>query len=181
MNANTLNENVKTESQCILCSFWLANRLFGVDIQDVKEINNEINITPVFHAPAVISGYMNIRGQIHLVIDLRKMFGFPARPLDGESRVILFKSKVDEAFGVLVDRMDDVIHVEASQVEERRKSRSFKEENVKAGERRKSREDLTAGVCKLEKGLLVVLNSKALFSSIKKDNSKNLKTISGVC
>ena len=181
MNETLLNENIKTEPPCILCSFWLANRLFGVDIQDVKEINNEISITPVFHAPMVISGYMNIRGQIHLVIDLRKMFGFQATPLHGENRVILFKSKVEEAFGVLVDRMDDVIHVDPSQVEERRKSRSYKEDNTSKGERRKTHEDLTSGVCKLEKGLLVVLNSKAIFSSIKKDNLKNLKTISGVC
>ena len=58
------------------CTFRLSDRLYGVNINDVKEINTEISYTPIFHATEEIKGYINIRGQIYLLLDLRKIFGF---------------------------------------------------------------------------------------------------------
>jgi purine-binding chemotaxis protein CheW len=143
---NTLDSGEDTIIQ--LCSFWISSRLFGVNILDVKEVSSDIEITPVFHAATSIEGYMNIRGQIHLVIDVRQFFGFEKNYDTVNSKVVLFKQSVDEPFGILVDKMDDVISVNYSSIEERRKK---KNEN---------------SVCKLHKGLLVVLNARGILQTV---------------
>jgi len=143
------------------CTFWIAERLFGTDILDVKEINPEIDFTPIFHAPSEVRGYVNIRGQIHLILDLRLLLGFEKKMLDEDSRVVLFKPRVGESFGVLVDSIGDVVEVDESRIEDHRKEKDKHSKN-------KTRDisELWSGVCKLEKGLLVILNSRNLLRNI---------------
>jgi purine-binding chemotaxis protein CheW len=143
--------------------FWLAGRLFGVNVLDVKEIEDEIQIAPILDAPAAVRGQMNIRGQIHLVLDLRAAFGYERRELDRQSRVVLFKSSVDEPFGVLVDQVDEVVEVRRDQVEERRRIQVPPQDHA---DRRKTETQLTIGVCKLARGVLVVVDSRNILSAL---------------
>ena len=143
------------------CTFRLSGRLYGVDIEDVKEINTEINFTPIFHAIEEIKGYINIRGQIYLLLDLRKIFGFDEKEIDEASRVVLFMPTVGEPFGVLVDSIEDVVSVEEKMIENRRKQDQKIEESV---ERRAA--DVGVGVCKLENELLIILNAKRLLDTV---------------
>ena len=144
-----------------ICTFHIGKRLYGVDILDVKEINTETAFTPIFHAPPEIKGYVNIRGQIHLILDLRLMLGHESRETDDYSRLILFKQKVGESFGVLVDRIGDVAEVDEQVIEDRRQE----EKGVpKSEDRRKT--DLGAGVCKLDDALMVILNPKHLLKYV---------------
>lgn len=142
------------------CTFQIAERLFGVDILDVKEINPEAKFTPVFHAPKEVEGYVNIRGQIYLILNLRLLLGFEKKAVDEASRLVLFKPQVEEPFGVLVDRIGDVVDVDVTQIENHDK-------DDQRDDKRKSAE-LWDGVCKLEEGLLVVLNSRNLLKNIGK-------------
>lgn len=87
----------------------LSGRLFGIPVQDVKEVNSDVCIVPVPHAPAEIRGYMNIRGQILLVVDIRARYGLQEQPIDSKTRLIVFKNTVDEPFGILADQVDDIL------------------------------------------------------------------------
>jgi chemotaxis signal transduction protein len=159
-------ENDSPDQPLQLCSFRLAGRLFGVDILKVKEINNDIRITPVFQAPPAVAGYMNIRGRIHLVVDLRTVFEFPAKAVDKDSKVIIFKPSVDEAFGALVDKVADVVTVSRNRIEERRDTK--KDTADKGSERRVADRALTEGVCKLDQDLLVILNAAEILKVIER-------------
>lgn len=167
MTNSELNMETKsdTNDRIQLCSFWISSRLFGVNILDVKEIGSDIVMTPAYHAPPSVLGYMNIRGQIHLVIDVRRFFGFEENDAGANSRVVLFKPSVDEPFGILVDKMDDVVTVDASCLEERRNKKE-PEDVYKETERRTASKDMTSGVCKIAKGLLVVLNARGILQSV---------------
>lgn len=144
-----------------LTTFRLAGRLFGVDILDVKEINTESNFTQIFHAAKEIIGYVNIRGQIHLVLDLRLLLGFPWKAAEGDCRVVIFKQAIGESFGALVDKIGDIVEVDAAQMEE---YGALDDANAAQGDSWKSR-NLVVGVCKLEKDLLVVLNAKSFLKT----------------
>jgi purine-binding chemotaxis protein CheW len=148
-----------------LCSFWVASRLYGVNILDVKEISSNIEITPVSHAPKGISGYMNIRGQILLVVDIRSLLGYKSCNINEKTRVILFKSTVDEPFGIIVDDIEDVFNVEASQIEvnEIIDNTQLKSDN---GIVVKNQNMMFEAVCKLEKNLLVIINPKKILEYI---------------
>lgn len=143
------------------CSFRLFGRLYGVDIRDVKEINTEVSYTPIFHATRDIKGYINIRGQIYLLLDLRAIFGFPDKEIDESSRVVLFMSDVGELCGILVDSIEDVVIVEEGQIENRRKQ----ERDVPEGIERRAA-DVGEGVCKLEDELLVLLDARRLVQAV---------------
>ena len=78
MQAAMKKETVETQKRQF-CTFWISGRHLGVDVLDVKEINSEINLTPIFHAPKEVIGYVNIRGQIYLILDLRLILGFESK------------------------------------------------------------------------------------------------------
>ena len=144
------------------CTFWLSSRHFGVDILDVKEINSGVSFTPIFHAPDEVKGYINIRGEIYLILDLRLILGFQSKEEDALSRVILFDSRAGEPFGILVDSIGDIVTVDEEEIENRRtEDRGPGEEGI---ERRQF--DLGDGVCKLADDLLVVLNCRGLLNII---------------
>lgn len=139
------------------CTFRLSGRLYGVDIRDVKEINTETNITPIFHAPREIKGYINIRGQIYLLFDLRAIFSLPEKEIDEASRIVLFMPQIGDLCGILVDSIEDVIMVDEDLMENRRRQESKAPDGV---ERRGI--DIGDGVCKLRDELLIVLNAGRL-------------------
>lgn len=145
------------------CTFFLFNRMFGVDILTVKEISTEVNMTTIYHAPDEVQGYVNIRGQIYLVIDLRLLLGHEKGEVTPDTRIILFKNEVGDSFGVLVDKISDVIEVNDSQIDEYQK---WNEGNDSALTARMAK--LTDGVCRLEDNLLVVLNPRLFLSEMQK-------------
>ena len=144
-------------------TFWLSGRLFGVDILDVKEINRELKFTPIFHTPREVKGYVNIRGQIHLVLDLRLLLGFETKELDDNSCMVIFKQTVAEPFGVLVDKIGDVVEVDENDIEDRMES----DESVSRD--MDSLADINSfigGVCKMQDNLLVILKARSFFKAI---------------
>ena len=136
-----------------IVSFRVGGRLFGIDILDVREINSEIAFTPIFHAPPQVRGYVNIRGQIHLVVDPRLPLGMPAdstdeaKPKGKPRQLLVFKPSVGESFALLVDRIGDIIPVPVDRIEP--------PEASSAGTSAHS-----AGVCKLDGQLMELLNPR---------------------
>ncbi|MCL7488124.1 MAG: chemotaxis protein CheW [Desulfobulbaceae bacterium] len=156
-------QQTKTDDSLLhrYCTFRLSGRLYGVDIRHVKEINTEIRYTPIFHAPREIKGYINIRGQIYLLLDPRKIFGFADKEIDESSRVVLFMPQVGEPCGVLVDSIEDVVTVDEKMIENRRQN----EQKVPEGIERRAA-DVGEGVCKLKDELLIILNAERLLKSV---------------
>ncbi|MCL1967101.1 MAG: chemotaxis protein CheW [Fibromonadales bacterium] len=148
-----------------MCTFRMANRLFGVNILDVKEVNENTNVTPIYHAPPDICGYINIRGQILLVVNLRETFGFDhghKTNVGAGGKVVVFKPSVDEPFGILVDEVCDVVSVEQNRIVDRRAGETSTSEAAR--ELRRAKEGIVFGVCPLEKELLLVLNARYILA-----------------
>jgi len=154
------NESPKRQ----FCTFIIYNRLFGVDILHVKEINPQVNCVPIFHAPPEVRGYINIRGQIYLILDLQTILGFEPGSIPETTenqRIILFKSTIDEPFGILVDRISDVVTIEIDKIENRR-SESDGSEQAPPNRIERRSVDLSEGIAKLDNQLLVILNPHTL-------------------
>ena len=143
------------------CTFRLAGRLYGFDIGDVKEINTEVRYTPIFHATREIKGYINIRGQVYLLIDLRRVFKFEEKEEDENTRVLLFMPEVGELCGILVDRIEDVVTVDDQLIENRRQS----DGDTPGGNDRRGA-DVGIGVCKLDDELLIILSAAKLIQVV---------------
>jgi len=151
------------EAQYQFCTFTVGGHLFGVDIHDVREIKDEFTITPVHHAPLEIKGLTNIRGQVYLALNLRKILQMNKNKEKNENRLILFKPTISQnLFGILVDTHNGVVCVPESRIEYHQYDQSISLEN-------NTKRAITVGICKLQSKLLTIINSKNLLISIQQE------------
>ena len=60
-----------------ICTFHVADQLFGISVHVVQEVLVAQTVTPVPLAPPAVQGVVNLRGQIVTVIDLRCRLELP--------------------------------------------------------------------------------------------------------
>ena len=99
-----------------LIVFHVGELLCGVSITHVQEITQNVEITPVHHAPEYVKGVVNLRGRIVTVIDLRKTFGLERVELHPEMRIVIVRFG-EENTGLLVDRVQDVMQADQCDIE----------------------------------------------------------------
>jgi purine-binding chemotaxis protein CheW len=92
-------------------TFYLDERLYGIDVMEVQEVTQALSLTPIKLAPNYIKGIINLRGQIATAIGLRELFGL-ASPDESLGRDASLVCRVDGSLlSLLVDRIGDVIEV----------------------------------------------------------------------
>lgn len=88
-------------------TFLLSGQLFGIDILMVREINKQLEITPVPHANEYIRGLLNLRGQIVTILDLNKRLGLEKATVAQDSHNIILKTEQElQALGIEPDQGD---------------------------------------------------------------------------
>lgn len=105
---DTAFENEDMTRDRYLC-FTLDEQSFAVPITVVREIVEMQEITPVPHMPDYLRGVVNLRGQIIPIIDLRLRLGMGFREYDRRTCIVIV-SYQDKQIGLVVDRMDEVVH-----------------------------------------------------------------------
>lgn len=101
----------------ILCTFFLGDLYFGVDVNGVQEVMSHHERTPVPLAPAVITGLMNVRGSIIPAVDLRLRLELDPRGVDAPEPANVVLQTDDGPVSLLVDRIGDVMAVDRQQFE----------------------------------------------------------------
>ncbi|HYM74721.1 MAG TPA: chemotaxis protein CheW [Candidatus Dormibacteraeota bacterium] len=98
------------------CTFFLDGHFFGTPVPQVQEVIQYQAMTRVPLAPDVVSGLINLRGQIVSAIDLRKRLGLKDRPA-GQLPMNVVVRTDEGAVSLLVDEIGDVIEVEEDMLE----------------------------------------------------------------
>lgn len=122
---------MSTETRSLICTFYLNNTLYGIEIEHVQEVGQLTSIVPVPLAPPTIRGLVNLRGQIITVLDLHRLLelqptvlelqpteGTPdilPNPPDASTNMIVRWNH--EALGLVVDRIGEVIEIDPAKVE----------------------------------------------------------------
>jgi purine-binding chemotaxis protein CheW len=151
-------------------TFRLGDRLFGLDLMLIREINRILDITPVPHARGHIRGLINLRGQIVTILDLGVRLGLERQEVADSSHNVILKTHADLAaahregggahaaggaqagaasndlVGFLVDAIGDVVEADENSIEP-------PSANVSEAEGR-----FLSGVIKTDSGLLVLLD-----------------------
>ena len=97
-------------------TFYLDRHLFGVEVSKVQEVIRHQEMTRVPLAASVVTGLINLRGQIVTALDLRRRLQMNDR-LDGKLPMNVVVRTGDEAVSLLVDEIGDVLEVEESSFE----------------------------------------------------------------
>ncbi len=98
------------------CTFYLDKLLFGVELKNVQEVIRPLDITRVPLAPAVVSGLINLRGQIVTAVNLRRRLELEPSPAGTLAMNVVVRSE-DGAVSLLVDEIGDVVEVEEESFE----------------------------------------------------------------
>ncbi|MEZ4221950.1 MAG: chemotaxis protein CheW [Polyangiaceae bacterium] len=142
-----------------LCTFFVDQVSFGVDVTKVQEVIRYQEMTPVPLASPVVSGLINLRGQIVTAIDMRRLLALPPRP-DGELPMNVVVRSGESAVSLLVDEIGDVVDVDSSAFERPPETLTS------------HTKDLVLGVYKLADKLLLLLNTELATRGSELDSAK---------
>ena len=88
--------------------FTLEGQRYALPAEDVRELVRAVRLTPLPRAPDVVEGLLNLRGELLPVLDLRRRFRLPPRPLSPSDHFIVAQAgprrvalRVDRAEGLL--------------------------------------------------------------------------------
>lgn len=129
-----------------ICSFFLANQLFGLDVDCVLEVVGSLPITTVPLASESVRGLINLRGQIVTAINLRHILQIdPAQ--DSANRMNIIVKTDDGPACFSIDDVGDVLDITPENFEP-------VPESMNAVEKK-----FIECVCKLPDQILLVLKS----------------------
>ncbi len=98
------------------CTFYADGLFFGVEVEQVQEVIRFQPITRVPLAHAVVSGLLNLRGQIVTAVDLRQRLEMPPRSSEVLPMNVVLRTG-DGVVSVLVDEIGDVTEAADDQFE----------------------------------------------------------------
>ena len=102
-------------------TFVIGAEEYGLEILKVREIIGFMSITAVPKTPHHVKGVINLRGQVIPVIDLRAKFGMETVDETEETCIIVVEiTQGTKKFstGIVVDRVQEVLDINAENIEE---------------------------------------------------------------
>jgi purine-binding chemotaxis protein CheW len=99
-----------------LATFTLAGARYGIDLLRVQEVLRPKARTFVPLAEPSVAGFINLRGQVVLAIDLRIRLGIEPQAADLEPMMVVVQAG-GETISLIVDAVGDVIDVTGCRLE----------------------------------------------------------------
>jgi purine-binding chemotaxis protein CheW len=128
-------------------SCFVDDLLVGIKVEALQEVTVGSELTPVPLASPLVSGLLNLRGQVVTAIDLRRCLELRDRP-SGQRPVHVIMRTEDGSVSLLVDQVGDVLHLDESDCEPAPRTL------------RGRLRDLITGAYKLDGRLLLVLDTE---------------------
>ena len=146
--------NKDTDNASDFLTLTIDSQLFGIPVLQVQDVLREQKVTPVPLSAPEISGSLNLRGRIVTAINMRRRLGLP--PLDSaeQKSMSVVVEHDNELYSLIIDRVGDVLNLE---------KKSYEKNPATLDPKWK---DISSGIYRLEKNLLVVLDVPKLLSGI---------------
>lgn len=105
------------EDRIGLLLFSLGDEWYAVRTEDVREIYNEYEITPIPCVPDFVLGVVSIRGEILSVTDVRTLLRLPAPAEQPEQPPAIVVRNDEVVTAMVVDAIADIVEVPKDSVE----------------------------------------------------------------
>ncbi len=126
-------------------TIYIEGQLFGMSIEQVHDVFLIDAMTPVPLSIPEVAGVLNLRGRIVTAIDMRQRLNLP--PKSDDSRIMAAGVEYrGESYGLIIDNVGEVLRFGEDRIEANPTNMDARWRNV------------SAGVCRLENDLLVVLD-----------------------
>jgi len=97
--------------EAILVVFTLADGLYGVEVDQVREITAMCDVSPVPNSPGYVLGVTNLRGQVTTVTDLKSRLGSMSSGEPGTNQRIIVVESQEAPIGMVVDSVREVMRM----------------------------------------------------------------------
>jgi purine-binding chemotaxis protein CheW len=137
--------------------FMLDEQSYAIPLPVVVKVIHAIEIRPLPKAPEIITGIINVKGQIIPVADIRKRFGLVEHEIDPNDQFIIAETGKREV-AILVDSVNGIRDVASGQMSEFKDTLPFGEH--------------IRGVVKVDEGLILIYDLEQFLSL---DEERELK------
>lgn len=96
--------------------FKVGGEEYGVQIEEIREVNRLTTLTKIPKAPDYLVGLMNLRGEVLPVIDLRKRFGIAAAGKDDEMVRVIVTETAGRKTAFVVDSVVGVQKISTASI-----------------------------------------------------------------
>lgn len=103
-----------------LVTFQLGAELYGIDIMEVKSIEETKEIRAIPNSPAFVEGIFNLRGEIIPVINLHRRFHLRRADLSEEDKLLsgfLIISIDNMHVAIIIDKVSRVVWVSRNEIQ----------------------------------------------------------------
>jgi len=118
-----MNESLQTKIDKIVV-FSLDELFYALPLQAVVRVIHAIEIRHLPEAPEIISGIINVKGQIIPVVDIRKRLELATREIDPDDRLIIADTGKREV-AILVDTVTGIRDLTPAQKAEAKETLPF--------------------------------------------------------
>lgn len=129
--------------------FTLDDQKFALPLSSVDKIARAAAIRPIPKAGDVILGVVNVQGKVIPVLDLKKRFGIPTRPVTVSDHLIIARSST-RVLALLVDSVQDILETD---------SRAVTDHSAIL-----DRMDFVEGVLRMDDGMVLINDLERLLS-----------------
>lgn len=91
--------------------FMLEGQRYALLLEDVRELVRAVRLTPLPRAPAVVEGLLDLRGELLPVLDMRRRFRLPVRPLSSSDHLVVAQAG-SRRVALRVDRAESLLALE---------------------------------------------------------------------
>jgi len=94
--------------------FRLNNEIYAINSNEIREIIDYTQITPMPKINPAVLGVANIRGELYGVVDLKKRLNLPDGELTNRASFVLvdaYGKKDNQKVALLVDSVEEVIEI----------------------------------------------------------------------
>ena len=99
-----------------LLVFVLDGRRYAVKLQAVERVVPAVEITPMPEGPDIVTGVINVQGQVIPVLNIRRKFRLHEREIDLNDNIVIVKGSkwtvafaIDAVEGVISRRQEEII------------------------------------------------------------------------
>ncbi len=102
-----------------LITFEIAGEEYGIDINMVSGIvkNKNYKIFKIPNSPHYLEGFINLRGKVNPVFNLKKRFNLSEEAQNEESKIIIVNNG-ESTLGFLVDEVTDIYKLKDDEIED---------------------------------------------------------------
>lgn len=147
-----------------LTVFNLDNGQYALYLSAVERVVRAVEITPLPKGPEVVSGVVNVRGDIVPVFNVRKRFGLREKEMELSDMLVIARTS-KQLVGLMADSVSGVV--------------SRKKEEIVPSEEILSGLNYVDGVVKLEDGLVLIHNLDRFLSLEETQKLKQALSVTG--